>query len=83
MSNIILIRLETVLVSVQDGCTVCAKHTMAQKSFWTHLMVLLGEEAQVEVCFGSFGDSANLETRYVHSLRRKYHTLRNPFGRTR
>ena len=48
MSNLILIGLEMVLVSVQDCCTVCGKHTMAQKSFWTHQMVLLGDEAQVE-----------------------------------
>ena len=33
MSNLISIRLETVLVSVQDRCTVCAKHTMAQNYF--------------------------------------------------
>jgi len=28
MSNLILIRLDMVLVSVQDRCTVCAKHTI-------------------------------------------------------
>ena len=49
MWNLVLIRLEMVLVSLQDRCAVCAKHTMAQKSFWMHQMVLLGEEAQVEV----------------------------------
>jgi hypothetical protein len=27
-SNLILVRLETVLVSVQDRCTVCAKQTI-------------------------------------------------------
>ena len=40
--------LEIVLVSVQDKCMVCATCTIAQKSFWTHSMVLLGDEAQVE-----------------------------------
>ena len=49
-------------MSVQDRCMVCAKHTMAQKSFWTHQMVLLGDEAQLEACFGPFGDSANLDS---------------------
>jgi hypothetical protein len=34
----------------------------AQKSFWTHLMVLLGDEAQVKAHFGPFGDS-NLDAR--------------------
>ena len=62
MSNIVSIHLETVLVSLQDRCAVCAKHTMAQKSFWTHQMVLLGDEAQVEARLGLFGDSDNLDS---------------------
>jgi hypothetical protein len=36
---------------------------MYQKSFWTHLMVLLADKAQVEAHFGSFGDSANHDAR--------------------
>jgi hypothetical protein len=32
-------------------------------------MVLLGYEAQLEAHFISFGDSANLDTRYVPSMR--------------
>ena len=48
MWNLVLIRLETVLVSLQDRCNICAKHTMAQKSFWTHQMVLLGDMGHVE-----------------------------------
>jgi hypothetical protein len=43
-------------------------------------MALLGDEAQVEAHFGPFGDSANLDTRKVHSLRRIYHKLINSFG---
>ena len=43
----------------------------------------LGDEAQVEARFGLFGDSANVVTRMVHSLRRTYHRLENRFGRTR
>ena len=62
MWNLILIRLNIVLVSLQDRCTVCAKHTMAHKSFWTHQMVLLGDEVEVEARFGPFGDSANLDS---------------------
>ena len=61
MSNLVSIHLETVLVSMQDSCTVCAKHTMAQKLFWVLPIVLLGGEAQVEAHFGQFGDSANLD----------------------
>jgi hypothetical protein len=33
----------------------------ALKSFWTHLMVLLGDEALVDAHFGPFGDSTNLD----------------------
>ena len=55
--------LETVLVSVQDRCTVGAKCTKAQKLFWTHPIVLLGDKAQVEARFSPFGDSANLDAR--------------------
>ena len=29
--NLILVRLETVLVSVQDSCTVCAKHSIGSE----------------------------------------------------
>jgi hypothetical protein len=42
-------------------------------------MVLLGDETQVEVHFGLFGDSANLD---VHRLHRTYHRLGNSFGHT-
>jgi len=46
-------------------------------------MILLGDEAQLEARFGLFGDSAKLEIRSVHGLRRTYHRLGNRFGRTR
>ena len=69
MLNHVSVHLEMVLVSVHDRCMVCAKHTMAQISFWTYQMILLGDEAQVEARFGLFGDSANLDARLVHGLR--------------
>ena len=31
MSNLVLIRLETVLVSVQDWCMVCARHAIGSE----------------------------------------------------
>ena len=31
MSNLVSIRLDTVLVSVQDRCMVCSKHTIGSK----------------------------------------------------
>ena len=36
-------------------------------------MVHLGEEAQVEDSFCPFGDSDNLDARWVHGLRQTYH----------
>ena len=63
MSDLASFHLETVLVLVQDRCTLCAKRPEAQKSFCTHSMVPLGDEAQVEAHFGPFGHSANPDAR--------------------
>ena len=59
MWNLVSICLETVLVSVQG---------LWQKYHGSEIilalqMVLLGDEAQVEVRFGPFGDTANLDSR--------------------
>jgi hypothetical protein len=62
MWNLVSIRLETVLVLVQDRCMICAKRTIGLESFWTHPMVILGDEAQVEAQF---------------CLSRTYHRLEN------
>jgi hypothetical protein len=61
LCNLVLVYLETVLVSVQDRCTICAKYTIGSQIIWMHPMVLLGDEAQVEGHFGPFGDSGNLD----------------------
>ena len=71
--KLVLVYLEIVLILTQDRYTVCAERTIgawfvpnvpyAQKLFWMHPMVLLGEEAQVEGRFGPFGDSANFDAR--------------------
>jgi hypothetical protein len=50
MSTLVLVRLETVLLLVQDRCTVCAKHT-------------IGSEIILEAHFVLFGDSAILDAR--------------------
>jgi hypothetical protein len=63
MWNLSSFHLETVLVSVQDRCMVCARLTIGSESFWTHLMVPLGDEAQVEAHFSLFGDNANVDIR--------------------
>jgi hypothetical protein len=54
----------------------------AQKSFWTHLMELLGDVDNVESRFGPFGDSVNVGARWVHSLHQMYYRLRNRIGHT-
>ena len=63
MWNLISVRLEVVLVSVQDRCMVCAKRNIGSEMFWTKPMVLLGDEAQVEARCGPFGDIANPDAR--------------------
>ena len=61
--KLVSVRLEIVLVSVQDRCTVCAKRTIGSDIDFNAPMVLLGDEAQVEARFSPFGDSSNLDAR--------------------
>ena len=63
MSNHVSVRLEMALVSVQDRCTICAKRTIDIETVFNALMVLLGDEAQVQAHFGVFRDSASLDAR--------------------
>jgi hypothetical protein len=44
-------------------CKIDAWFALDVTSFWTHLMVPLSDEAQVEARFGPFRDSANLDAR--------------------
>jgi hypothetical protein len=81
MWNLVSIHLETVVVSVQDRCSICPKHR--SEIILDAPMVLLRDEAQVDARFGLFGDSANLDARLVHYLCQTYHRLRNRFGRFR
>ena len=63
MWNLISVRLETVLVSVQDRCIVCAKRTIGLEIVFNTSMVLQGDEAQVEARFSLCGDSGNFDAR--------------------
>ena len=47
-----------------------------------HPIELLVDEAQVEARFGRFGDSADLDDRWVYGLHRTYHWVESHFGRT-
>ena len=57
------VRLEMVLVLVQDRCTVCAKRTIGSEIVLDTILVLLCVEAQVDARFVLFGDSAKLDAR--------------------
>ena len=81
--NLVSDRLEIVLVSVQDRCTVCTKCTIGSDIAFDAPMLILDDEVQVEAPFSPFGDSANLVARLVRGLHRTYHRLGDHFGRTR
>jgi hypothetical protein len=61
--KLVSVRLEIVLISAQDWCTVCTECTMGMETILTHPMDLQGDMVQVEACFASFGDSVNLDAR--------------------
>ena len=56
-------RLDIVLLSVQDRCTVCAKRNIGSDIIFNAPMILLGDEAQVEAHFSPCRDCANLDAR--------------------
>jgi hypothetical protein len=61
--NLVSVHLETVLVSMQDRFTVCAKRTIVAEIIFDTLDGTPRFEAQVEAHFIPFGDSANLDPR--------------------
>jgi hypothetical protein len=63
MANLVSARLGMVFGSVQDRCTVCAKHNIGLEFFWIKLMELLGDVAHVESRFGPFHDSVSVGAR--------------------
>ena len=61
--NLALVCLETVLVSEKICARFAPNAPKSKKPFWKHLLVLLGEDSQVEAQFDLFRDSANLDAR--------------------
>ena len=62
--NLVSVRLDIVLVLVQDRCTVCAKHTIGSEIIFDRTDgKARRDEAQVDACFVLFGDSAKLDIR--------------------
>ena len=59
MWNLFSVHLETMLVSVQDRCTVCAEHTIGSEI----ILDALDDVGQVESRFGPFVDSVGVGAR--------------------
>jgi hypothetical protein len=69
MWNLVSVSLEIVLILMQDWCIIYAKHTIAQKSFWTLPMELLGDVGHLKSHFGPFGDGVGVNAIWVHIFR--------------
>ena len=63
MWNLVSIRLEVVLVLVQDSCTVCTECTIGSEIVFNAPDELLGDVGHVEPSFNPFGDSASVGAR--------------------
>jgi hypothetical protein len=61
---------------------VCSRRTIGSKIILDAPFLTLGDEAEVEAHFGPFEQSANLDARKLHGMRRMYHRHGNHFGRT-
>ena len=57
--NLVSVRLDIVLVFVQDMWTVCNKRNIGSEI----VLHTPDDEAQVESCFGPFGDSVSISAR--------------------
>ena len=63
MSNHVSVRLEMVLVSVQDSCMICAKRTIGSETVLDAPDGTLGDTGHVESRFGLFGDGVSVDAR--------------------
>jgi hypothetical protein len=63
MWNLISVRLDMVLVSVQDRCTVCTERTMSSKIVLDKPEEHLGDMGHVESHFDPFGDCVSIGAR--------------------
>jgi hypothetical protein len=61
--KLVLVRLEIVLMLMQDSCMVCTERTISSEIILDAPLVVLGDKAQVKACFGPFRDSANFDVR--------------------
>jgi hypothetical protein len=61
--KLVSVRLDTVLILIQDRCTVCTERTVSSEIILDALMDLLGDVGHVESRFGPFVDSVSLGAR--------------------
>jgi hypothetical protein len=61
--KLVLVRLEIVLILMQDRYTVCAEHTIGFEIVSKHPMELLDDVAHVESHFGPFRDGVSAGAR--------------------
>jgi hypothetical protein len=80
--ELVSVRLEIVLISMQDRYTVCAEHTIGSEIILIALDGTPSDMGLVKSRFGPFGDSVGVGARQVHGLRQMYHRFRNHFGHT-
>ena len=52
--KLVSVRLEIVLILMQDSCTVCVKRAIGSEIVWTHPMELIGDMGHVESHFFPF-----------------------------
>jgi hypothetical protein len=57
------VRLEIVLLLMQDWCTVCVERTVGSEIDWRQPMELLGDAGHVESLFDSFRDNVTVSAR--------------------
>ena len=64
-----LIRLEKVLVLMEDRCTVCAKRTIGSDIILDAPDGTPRSRGSRGISFGPFGDGVSVDVRWVHGLR--------------
>ena len=76
------VRLEIVLVLVQDRIAVCAKRIIGSDIVLYAPDGTPRSHGSCGISFSPFRDGVSSDVRWVHGLRETYHRLRYRFGRT-
>ena len=63
-----LVRLEIVLVLMEDRCTVCTKRTKGSDIVWDAPNGTPRLRGSCGISFSLFGDGVSVDLRYVHGL---------------